>query len=242
LEVQQLRQSVLARKPLETNPSHSRQSTQAIGSKTGLEILTIIKGTTLVKAARHAITSHLSKSEPADFDHAAYFPQGHGVFVSLYDISKGHSLRGCVGDPSASGEFLAVMQRVAVEAAVADYRFKPVNADEFEKSIVVEVNVLSPLEPIWVRNPEDYVLNITVGLDGLIVDGSVYRGLLLPQVAVEEGFDAEEFLSHCCMKAGLPPDSWLTGNVRIFKFQGRIFSEETPKGRVVDKHVESSMQ
>lgn len=205
-------------------------------------MLTILQGTILVRAARHAITSHLSQNpEPADFDNIS-LPELHGVFVSLYDFSRGHSLRGCVGDPFASGQLLEVTQRVAVEAAVADSRFRPLKADELEKSIVVEVNILSPLEPIWVRNPEDYILNITIGQDGLMVDGSGYQGLLLPQVAVEEGFDTEEFLCHCCMKAGLPPDSWLTGNVRISKFRGQIFSEQTPKGRIVEKHVESSVQ
>jgi len=148
-------------------------------------------------------------------------------------------MRGCVGDPFGSGELLEIIQRVAVEAATADYRFKPVKQDEFNKNIIVGVDVLSPLEPIWVRNPQDYVLNIAVGRDGLMVDGSGFKGLLLPRVAVEEGFDAEEFLCHCCMKAGLPPDSWLTGSVRVSKFQGQIFAEETPNGRIVERHVDS---
>lgn len=203
-------------------------------------MLTIVQGTILVRMARHAIASYLSeKPATTDFDHRAALPESSGIFVNLFEVSKGRSMRGCVGDPFGSGELSEVVQKVAVEAATTDYRFKPVKQDEFNKNIVVEVNVLSPLEPIWVRNPQDYVLNIAIGRDGLMVDGSGFKGLLLPQVAVEEGFDAEEFLCHSCMKAGLPPDSWLAGSVHVSKFQCQIFAEETPNGPIMERRVDT---
>jgi AMMECR1 domain-containing protein len=59
--------------------------------------------------------------------------------------------------------------------------------------------------------------------------------LLLPQVAVDEGFDAEEFLNQCCLKAGLMPDAWVIGGVKVARFQGQIFSEERPGGRVFER-------
>ncbi len=190
--------------------------------------------------ARHAIASHLSeKPAAADLDYYTALPESSGIFVSLFEMSKGRSMRGCVGDPFASGELLEVVKRVAVEAATTDFRFKPIQWNELDKIILVEVNVISPLEPIWVRNPQDYILNIAIGRDGLMVDGSGFKGLLLPQVALEEGYDAEEFLCHCCMKAGLPPDSWLTGGVRVSKFQGQIFAEETPNGPIVERRVDT---
>jgi uncharacterized protein (TIGR00296 family) len=193
-----------------------------------------------VKTARNAISSYFSQQPPAQITYQPGLPDRRGIFVSLFHASNGHVLRGCVGDPFGMDDLINTLQKVAVEAAVNDYRFDPVTPLEFENVIVVDVNVLSEMESIWVKNPEDYVMNVEIGKHGLMVDGNGFRGLLLPQVAVEEGFDAEEFLCHCCMKAGLPLDSWLTGNVQISKFQTQIFEEETPKGHVVERHVDSS--
>jgi uncharacterized protein (TIGR00296 family) len=101
----------------------------------------------------------------------------------------------------------------------------------------VEVTVLSPIEHIIVKSPLDLLLNIKVGRDGLLVDGVETRGLLLPQIAVDEGFDEEEFLNECCLKAGLMPDAWVTGSVKVARFQGQIFSEESPGGRVFERKL-----
>jgi uncharacterized protein (TIGR00296 family) len=118
-----------------------------------------------------------------------------------------------------------------------DPRFAPLRQDEFLRSIVVEVTVLSPLEHIMVKSPLDLPLNIKIGRDGLLVDGMGSRGLLLPQIAVDEGFDEEEFLNECCLKAGLMPDAWVTGGVKVARFQGQIFSEEAPVGRVFERKL-----
>jgi uncharacterized protein (TIGR00296 family) len=118
-----------------------------------------------------------------------------------------------------------------------DPRFAPLRQDEFLRSIAVEVTVLSPLEHIIVKSPLDLPLNIKVGRDGLLVDGVGTRGLLLPQVAVDEGFDEEEFLNQCCLKAGLMPDAWVTGSVKVARFQGQIFSEEAPRGQVFERNL-----
>ncbi len=118
-----------------------------------------------------------------------------------------------------------------------DPRFAPLRQDEFLRSIAVEVTVLSPIEHIMVKSPLDLPLNIKVGRDGLLVDGVGTKGLLLPQVAVDEGFDEEEFLNECCLKAGLMPDAWVTGSVKVARFQGQIFSEESPGGRVFERKL-----
>jgi len=118
-----------------------------------------------------------------------------------------------------------------------DPRFVPVRKDEFPRNIAVEVTVISPLEDIVVKSPLDLPLNIKVGRDGLFVDGVGTRGLLLPQVAVDEDFDEEEFLNECCLKAGLMPDAWVTGSVKVARFQGQIFSEDEPGGRVFERQL-----
>ena len=92
--------------------------------------------------------------------------------------------------------------------------------------------MLTPPETIEVENPKEYVAKIKVGEDGLIVEKGICKGLLLPQVPVEWEWFEEEFLCQCCVKAGLPPDSWLTKGTRIYKFQAIIFEEETPQGEV----------
>ena len=66
------------------------------------------------------------------------------------------------------------------------------------------------------------------------------RGLLLPQVAVDEGFDPEEFLSQCCLKAGMLPDAWLEGKIHVSRFEGQIFSEDKPGGIVSGRKLFNS--
>lgn len=119
----------------------------------------------------------------------------------------------------------------AINAATQDPRFNPLTINELGK-VVFEVSVLTPPERIEVKNPQEYVNQIKVGEDGLIVEKGVYKGLLLPQVPVEWGWCEEEFLCQCCMKAGVPVDSWLTKDVKIYKFKGIVFEEETPLGEV----------
>ncbi|MHC1579987.1 MAG: TIGR00296 family protein, partial [Candidatus Alkanophagales archaeon] len=73
--------------------------------------------------------------------------------------------------------------------------------------------------------PKDLPKLVEVGRHGLIVKRGIYQGLLLPQVAVEYGWDAEEFLCQTCVKAGLPPDAWLDENTEVSVFEGQIFKE-----------------
>ena len=203
-----------------------------------ISLLSEGNGTLLVRIARQAIANHL---DGKDFDLAANECLGlgapRGVFVTLFDEARSRGLRGCIGNPFSKTSLLDETVRCAVDAATMDPRFVPLKRDEFLKSIMVEVTVLSPIEHLIVKSPLDLPLNIKVGRDGLFVDGFGTRGLLLPQVAVDEGFDEEEFLNECCLKAGLMPDAWVTGSVKVARFQGQIFSEESPGGRVLERKL-----
>ena len=196
------------------------------------------EGRILVETARQAITHHLDGKnlDPTDCANSELSIL-RGVFVTLFDHMMSRGLRGCIGNPFPKTSLLNETVRCAVEAATMDPRFAPLRQDEFLRSIAVEVTVLSPLEHIIVKSPLDLPLNIKVGRDGLSVDGMGARGLLLPQVAVDEGFDEEEFLNECCLKAGLMPDAWVTGSVKVARFQGQIFSEEAPGGRVFERKL-----
>jgi uncharacterized protein len=196
------------------------------------------EGVVLVKTARAAVETHLSGIE---FQVQAVASPGlkeeRGVFVTLLDHLNSGNLRGCIGIPFPTRSLLEQVRFAAVEAATTDFRFKPVTLEELRKRIVLEATVLSVMEPIWVKNPLDLRENILVGKDGLMVQGLGRHGLLLPQVAVDEGFDSEEFLSQCCLKADLPPDAWLTGDVQVSRFQGQVFAEEKPNGPVFERRL-----
>jgi uncharacterized protein len=201
-------------------------------------MLTTAEGETLVRVARQAIGEHLSgKTTAPEEGSTPSLQEKRGVFVTLLE-HPGGGLRGCIGLPYPTNPLIEQVKIAAVEAATSDPRFDPIQSKQLREKIVVEVTVLSPMEPIWVRNPLDLRENVEVGRDGLMIESGNGHGLLLPQVAVDEGFDSEEFLSHCCMKADLPPDAWLTPGIRVSRFQGQVFAEENPHGRVLQRHLD----
>jgi len=191
------------------------------------------EGTYLVRLARRAIETRLRTGETIKPTEASEkLRQPSGVFVTLNKIEGNeHSLRGCIGLPFPTMPLAEAVVDAAISAAIGDPRFRPVSVREMD-SIVVEVSVLTPPEAIKVQRPEQYPEKIEVGRDGLIVGRGGRRGLLLPQVPVEWDWDAEEFLTQCCMKAWLPPDAWLTPGTEVSKFSAIIFTEEAPHGAV----------
>ncbi|MEE8402490.1 MAG: TIGR00296 family protein, partial [Candidatus Hydrothermarchaeaceae archaeon] len=124
--------------------------------------------------------------------------------------------------------------KAAVSAAVEDPRFPPLSEGELE-STLVEVTVLTSPELIKVASPKDYTNNIEIGRDGLIVENGLNRGLLLPQVPVDQGWSKEDFLSYTCTKAGLTPDCWLDEDTKIYKFSGIVFTEVEPRGKIEER-------
>lgn len=140
-------------------------------------------------------------------------------------------LRGCIGYPEPIMPLAEAITDSAVSAASRDPRFDPVTAKELSR-IVVEVSLLTPPELVKVKSPADYLSTIIIGRDGLIADNGFGRGLLLPQVPVEQGWDVHEFLDHTCMKAGLPAAAWAEKGTRLYRFTAEIFDEREPGGNV----------
>ena len=136
------------------------------------------------------------------------------AFVTL---TKKGRLRGCIGYTEAVAPLFKVVQECAVAAATEDPRFPPVSSNELP-SLRVEISVLTPLVPI---RPEE----VEVGRHGLMVAHGRMRGLLLPQVPVELGWDRETFLDQTCVKAGLPPSAWRHG-ATLRSFTAEVFGEE----------------
>ena len=188
-------------------------------------------GVVLVKTARRAVTGFLSngnriKLEP---DLEEKFSFNSGVFVTL---NNPDGLRGCIGFPMPEKKLSHAIVDGAIAAATEDPRFPSVKTNELN-DIVFEVTVLTPPIEIDVYDPMEYLEKIKVGRDGLIIRHSFSSGLLLPQVTVEYGWNTEEFLQHTCEKAGLVRDTWKNESVKIEKFEGIIFKEETPNGTIV---------
>jgi uncharacterized protein (TIGR00296 family) len=124
----------------------------------------------------------------------------------------------------------------AISSATQDPRFYALSPEELDH-IVFEVSVLTPPKPVEVESPKHLPSRIRVGEDGLIVERGYYKGLLLPQVPVECNWDEEEFLSQCCIKAGLPPDNWLIEATKVHKFQAIVFEEDLPRGKIKRKEL-----
>lgn len=196
--------------------------------------LTDEEGKFLITLARDTVKTYLEKGEtlkPPEETPKKMFEKC-GVFVTINSVHGGEKkLRGCIGYPYPTSPLVEAVIDSAVNASTGDPRFEPMNTGELDTS-VFEVSVLTPPERVQVNNPKEYVKSIKVGEDGLIVESGYYKGLLLPQVPVEWGWCEEEFLCQCCMKAGLPPDSWLTKDAKIYKFRAIIFEEETPNGEI----------
>jgi AmmeMemoRadiSam system protein A len=181
---------------------------------------------TLLRIAHEAILSVL---DDQPLPGAPPFPAGlaepRGVFTTLYLCSHmprhaprnfHRQLRGCVGYALPVAPLYRAVAETARAAAFDDARFLPVTKDE-AVALEVSLSVLSHLFPIL---PEA----VEVGRHGLLISQGTRRGLLLPQVPVENGWDRLTFLEQICRKAGLPPDSWRKA-ASIEAFTAEVFSD-----------------
>jgi len=171
--------------------------------------------TGLLGIARRALGGYLGTGKiPPEEGAQGKLAAPGAAFVTL---TKNGRLRGCIGYTEAVAPLYKVVQECAVAAATEDPRFPPVSLNELS-SLRVEISVLTPLVPIL---PEE----VEVGRHGLMVEQGRMRGLLLPQVAVESGWDRETFLDQTCVKAGLSPSAWRHG-ATLRAFTAEVFGEE----------------
>ncbi len=201
--------------------------------------LTLKEGTLLVKLAREAVDNYLKNGKiltvPANV--SSKLKERCGVFVTINRANREKKeLRGCIGLPYPTTMLAQAVIESAISSATRDPRFPPLSLGELGQ-VVFEVSVLTPPQQVEVQDSKEYRSKIKVGRDGLIVERSFRKGLLLPQVPVEWKWDEETFLCQCCIKAGLPPDSWLLADTKIYAFQAIIFEEKTPNGEVTLKEI-----
>jgi AmmeMemoRadiSam system protein A len=171
----------------------------------------------LLALARGTLVAHFRGEPPPRLasDRAETFGQSRALFVTL---RRAGQLRGCIGTLAPEGDLARMVPRFALRAAFEDPRYPGLTAEELT-GCTIEISVLTPPRPV--ERPEDVV----VGRDGLIIELGARRGLLLPQVATEWGFDRVTFLAEVSRKAGLPPDAWQLPAARLWSFQAEVFAE-----------------
>jgi AmmeMemoRadiSam system protein A len=169
----------------------------------------------LLLLARSAVEVAVGVAGELRVVEAGILRERRGAFVTL---RKWGRLRGCIGRIEPDSPLEMMLPAVARLAALRDPRFPPVVAGEL-RDVRFEVSLLTAPAPL----PDPSAL--VVGRDGLIVSSGTRRGLLLPQVPIEHGWSAEEFLARACEKADLPADAWRDRDVRLLSFQADVFAE-----------------
>ena len=172
----------------------------------------------LIRLARHQITRYLMQHEDKQ-DQVEIVPDTldvHcGAFVSLYVKNK---LRGCIGTFSEQKSLCNNVKEMALSAATSDSRFLPLRTEELE-SLKIEISVLSPKKRV--TGPEEIIL----GKHGIYMEHGMNRGTLLPQVAISQHWDVEQFLGNCAeYKAGLGWDGWR--NADLYTYEAIVFNSE----------------
>lgn len=153
------------------------------------------------------------KKPPAPGAVTGKLKEPYGIFVT---IKKHGDLRGCIGRIIGDQPLYASCQEMARAAALEDPRFPPVTPDEL-KDLKIEISVLTPMQRV------ENKAEIVVGRDGLYIRKGMSSGLLLPQVAVEQGWNVDQFLAHTCYKAGLPVEVLAAKDTEVYRFSAEIF-------------------
>jgi len=167
------------------------------------------------EAVEHAVRQQPWEPEPRE---EKALNRRSGCFVT---IKQNDQLRGCIGNFQSELPLFREVAKMAAASATQDPRFYPMQAGDLD-NFRIEISVLSPLEKI------DDTEEIEVGRHGIYLEKGFHRGVLLPQVAVEHGWDRETFLKQTCVKAGLPTTAWQSPDADIYIFSAQIFGEKEP--------------
>jgi len=179
------------------------------------ELLTKKERKELLKIARETVVEYVTNRKvPTVVTPSPGLNLHSGCFVT---IKQKGELRGCIGNFISEQPLYLLVQEMAVSAATRDPRFYPMKSEDLA-DFTLDISVLSPLERAA------SVEEIQVGTHGIYIVKGSYRGVLLPQVATEYGWNRDQFLQHTCIKAGLPQDAW-QGECDIYIFSAQVFGE-----------------
>jgi AmmeMemoRadiSam system protein A len=169
----------------------------------------------LLELARRALEARVRREYAPALERGGALDIRCGAFVTIH---RGGDLRACLGRLGDDWPIARVVAHLGRAVADSDPRFHPVTVEELE-TLSIEISALTPEREV--RSVQE----IEIGRHGLIIERGSRRGLLLPQVATEHGWDVKTFLEHTCVKAGLPPDAW-TQDVHILSFEAEVFNDE----------------
>lgn len=173
----------------------------------------------LLQLARQTLNDYLGRGQLPDLQPppSPVLMEQRAAFVTLRVRETGE-LRGCIGEVIAREPLWDCVRNMAVAAATEDPRFPPVTLGQVP-GLHIEISALTPMTPI---KPEEVV----VGRHGLMIVKGFSRGLLLPQVPVEQGWNREEFLRGLCHKAWLPTNAWKDKDAQLSGFEAEVWEEE----------------
>lgn len=174
----------------------------------------------LLALARRALDARVRRQPPPERARGGVLEVLANVFVTIHNRGE---LRGCLGRLDTRAPLAETVVQLAAAVADSDPRFDPVSLLELP-DIDIEISVLTPEWAILA------IEEIEIGRHGIIVEQGGRRGLLLPQVAAEQRWNRETFVSHACLKAALPPDAWRRG-AQLLVFEAQVFSEREAAGQ-----------
>ena len=168
----------------------------------------------LLDLARRALEARVERRSPPPVERGGALDWECGAFVTIHCHGE---LRGCLGRIEVDAPLAETITHLAAVVSDSDPRFAPVSPHELP-DIDLEISVLTPEREI------QSIDEIEIGRHGVVIEQGRRRGLLLPQVATEHGWDRETFVGHACLKASLPRDAWRHG-ARVFVFEAQVFGE-----------------
>lgn len=202
-------------------------------------------GRALVRLARQIVVTYLEEGFIGSVEgkKESYSEEIMGSFLTarvVEDVNRGKTERVVmsVGCPLPLMSVRDIVVDSTTNMAIRIRAHSLLGTLEIE-NLIFEIDMLTPPRLVSVKKPDEYSGKIRVGKDGLMIEHGFLRALLLPKVPLEKGWDVQDFLSECCMRAGFPPDAWLYKNLDIYTFQSRIFKEVEPCGEIVELSMES---
>jgi AmmeMemoRadiSam system protein A len=175
----------------------------------------------LLQLARRALEARVRREPPPVIERGGALDSHAAAFVTVY---VGGELRGCLGRLEPDRRLAETIVHLAEVVSDSDPRFAPVMRDELT-DMALEISVLTAERRVAAID------EIEIGRHGVIVEQGSRRGLLLPQVAPEHGWDRETLLAHAARKAALPPDVWQQG-ASVYVFEAEVFGERVPPENV----------
>jgi uncharacterized protein len=196
------------------------------------EEISIQEGTELVRLARTSVEAYIKNKKIFSLEKNSN--KKAGVFVTLYHINKTNNeknLRGCIGSVFPTQNIYHSVIAAAINAATEDPRFIAINEKELD-DVIFEVSVLTKPSLIRLDNTDASLSKIVIGRDGLMIQSRYGSGLFLPQVPVEQKWNARDYLSNLCYKTGAPSDAWLLPDSKLYTFCSLIFREKLPNREI----------